>query len=92
MFRADVIMVELSRFFKRELDHALRTRREDHLLLDGLTAAAHDGFDLLTNLREIHAERLEHFGRETFALGNDPEQNVLGPNIIVTEALRFFLR
>ncbi len=85
-------MVELTRFFERELDDALRTRREDHLLLNGLAAAADDGFDFLPHLGEVYAERLEHFGREALALRDDTEQNMLGADIIIAEALGFFLR
>ncbi len=92
MFRADVVVVELARFFEGQLDHALGARRENHLLLDGLSAAPDDRFDLLAHLREIHTERLEHFGREALALGDNPQENVLGPDIIVTETLRLFLR
>ena len=92
VFRPDVVVVELARFFEGQLDHALGARREDHLLLDGLAAAADDRLDLLAHLRKIDAERLEHFGRQALALGDDPQENVLGPDIIVTEPLRLFLR
>ena len=92
MLGADVVVIELARFFERELDDALGARREDHLLLDGLAAAADDRFDLLAHLRQVDAERLEHFGREALALGDDAEQDVLGPDVVVAEPLRFFLR
>ena len=91
MLGSDVIVIELARFFEGELDDALRARREDHLLLHGLPAAADDRFDFLAHLREVDAERLEDFGREALALGDDAEQNVLGSDVVVPEALRFFL-
>ena len=91
VLRADVVVVELARFFEGELDHALGARGEDHLLLDGLAAATDDRLDLLADFRQVDTERLEDLGREALALGDDPEQNVLGPDVIVTEPLRFFL-
>ena len=63
MLGADVVVVELTRLFEGQLDHALGARREDHLLLDGLAAASDDCFDLLTNLSEIDAERFQNFSR-----------------------------
>ena len=91
MLRADVVVVELARLFEGELDHALGARREDHLLLDGLAAPADDGLDFLTDFRQVDTERLEDLGREALALGDDAEQDVLGPDVVVTEPLRFFL-
>ena len=52
MFGADVVVVELARFFEGQFDHALGARREDHLLLDGLAAAADDRLDFLAHLRQ----------------------------------------
>ena len=91
MLGADVVVIELARLFEGELDHALGARREDHLLLDGLAAAADDRFDFLANLRQIDAERLEDFRGEALAFGDDAEQNVLGSDVVVPEPLRFFL-
>src|SRR5580698_3198305 len=84
-------MVELACLFKRELDHSLRPRGKHHLLLHGLSAPADDGFDLLTDLRKVDAKGLEDFGGQAFALGDNPKQNMLGSNVVVSEALRFFL-
>ena len=91
MLRTDVVVVELTSFFEGQLDDALGARREDHLLLDGLPAAADDRLDLLTDLGKIDAEGFEHFGRQALAFGNNPKQNMLGPDIVVSEALRLFL-
>src|SRR5262249_42171215 len=77
MLRSDVVVIELAGFFEGELDDALSARGEDHFLLDGLTATSHDRFNFLAYFRKVHAERLEDFGRQTLAFGNDPEQNVL---------------
>ena len=91
MLRTDIVVVQLARLFEGQLDHALCAGREDHLLLNRLTAAPHDRLDFLPDLGQVDAERLEHFGREALALGNDPEQDMLGSDVVVTEPLGFFL-
>ena len=68
MLRADIVVVELTGFFEGEFDHALRARREDHLLLDGLTAAADDRFDFLANFGQVDAERLQQLWQPGFRL------------------------
>jgi len=92
MLGADVVVVELARLFKRKLDDALGARREDHLLLNRLPAATDDGLDFLTNFCEVDAEALEHFCGQALAFRDDAEQNVLRPDIVISKALRFFLR
>ncbi len=66
---ADVVMVELARLFEGELDHALGARREDHLLLNGLAAAADDGLDFLADFA-----RLTPSDSSTFAARLSPSE------------------
>ena len=91
MFRTDVVVVELAGLFEGELDHALGARGEDHLLLDRLAAPADDRLDLLAHFGQVDAQGLEDFRRQALALGDDPEQDVLGPDVVVPEPLRLFL-
>ena len=58
----------------------------------GLAAVADDLLDLRAHSLEGDAERLERFGRDAFTLVDQPEQDVLGPDVIVVEESRFFLR
>ena len=92
VFGADIVVVELARFFEGELDDAFGARGEHHLLLHGLPAAADDRFDFGPDLRQVDAEGLQHFGGEALAFADDAEQDVLGSDVVVAEALRFFLR
>src|SRR5579863_2459277 len=92
MLGAYVIVAELACFFERKLDDALGPRREDHFLLHGLAAAADDGFHLGTYFGEIDTQRFQDFGSETLTLADDAQQDVLGADVVVAEALRFFLR
>ena len=89
---ADVVVVELAGLFEGELDHALGARVKTISCWTGLAAPADDRLDLLANLGQVDAERLEDFGRQALALGDDAEQDVLGPDVVVAEPLRLFLR
>ena len=84
MLGPDVVVIELASLFKGELDHTLGPRREDHFLLNGLPATSDDRFDLLANLRQIDPERLKNLSGKALAFGNDAEQDVLGPDIVVS--------
>src|SRR5205823_1480922 len=50
------------------------------------------GDDLVAHLLERDAERVERAGRDAFALTHEPEQQVLGPDVVVVEADRLVLR
>ncbi len=44
--------------------------------------------DLLANPREVGAELHEHLGGDTFTLTDEPEQDVLGADVVVAELQR----
>ena len=43
------------------------------------------------DIGQVYPERLEHFRRQAFALGNNAEQDMLGADIVVSETLGLFL-
>jgi hypothetical protein len=47
--------------------------------------------DLETNLAQIDVEVLQNVGTDTGALFHEPEQNVLGPDVLVVEPLGFLV-
>ena len=53
---------------------------------------ADDLLDLGAHGLERDAERLQRFGRDAFTLVDEAEQDVLGPDVVVVEEPRFFLR
>ena len=55
-------------------------------------ALADDLLDLLADLLQLDAEALECLAGHAVALVNQAEQNVLGPDVVVVEHPRFFLR
>ena len=57
-----------------------------------LPAVADDLLHLGAHGLERDAERLEGLGRDAFALVDQAEQDVLGPDVVVVEEPRFLLR
>ena len=88
---ADVVVAELQRFAQRQLEHLLRTRRERDVTGGRRTALADDLLDLIADGFERDAQRLEGFGGDAFALVNEAQQDVLGPDVAVVEQPRFLL-
>ena len=92
VLRADVVVAELQRFAQRELEHLLRARRERDVARRGLTTVTDDLLDLRAHGLERDAERLERLRGDALALVDQAEQDVLGPDVVVVEQARFFLR
>ena len=92
MLGADVVVAELQRLAQRQLEDLLRTRGEGDVAGGRRTALTDDLLDLLPHGLERDAERLERFGRDAFALVDQPEQDVLGADVVVVEQPGLFLR
>ena len=92
MLGADVVMVEAPRLIHRQLDHLLGARGQPDLAQDDAVAAADDELDGAAHFVELDAQVGQHLGRHPVALAHQSQQQVLGPNVVVVEALRFFLR
>ena len=56
------------------------------------SALADDARDLRANLLDRDVERLEDAGRETLLLAKQPQQDVLGADVVVVQQAGFFLR
>src|SRR6185312_7109704 len=52
----------------------------------GGRALRQDPDDLVANLVEVDAQRLQDAGRDAFALADETQQQVLGADVVVTEA------
>src|SRR6185436_5649304 len=57
-----------------------------------VVARADDLLDLGAHAPQVHAEIGEHLGGDAFAERDEAEQDVLGPDVVVVEPLRLFLR
>src|SRR6185437_2856048 len=88
---ADVVVAEGQRFAQRELQDLLRARRERDLAGRDLVALADDPRDLRSHFLHRDVERLEYPRREALFLTEQPEQDVLGADVVVLERPRLVL-
>ena len=88
---ADVVVTELQRLTKRELEHLLRTRRERDVPRGRLPALPDDLFDLAADCFERDAERLECLRGNALALVDEAEEDVLGADVVVVQETCFLL-
>ena len=89
---ADVVVAELQRLAQRELEHLLGAGRERDVSGRGGLALSDDLLDLLADGLERDVHRLEGLRGDALALVDQPEQDVLGADVVVVEHPRFFLR
>ena len=88
---ADVVVPELQRLAQRQLQHLLGAGGEGDVAGRGLLALADDLLDLLAHALQGDAQRLEGLGGDAFALVDQPEQDVLGADVVVVEHPGLFL-
>ena len=88
---ADVVVAELQRLAQRQLEHLLGPGREGDVPGRRRAALADDLLDLAADGLEGDAERLEGLGGDALALVDQPEQDVLGADVVVVEEARFLL-
>ena len=88
---ADVVVAQSSRLINGELDDLLRAWREADLANDGAFAASDDELHRLADLGQLNVEVLEDLGRNTLALADKAEQQVLCADVVVVESLRLVL-
>ena len=85
---ADVVVVQVAGLFHRVLDDLLGPRRLRQLAhRDHLGAALHQLLDFQADLPQIDVEVLQHVGRDARAFLDQAQQDVLGADVLVVEAL-----
>ena len=88
---ADVVVAELQRLAQRELEDLLGARGERDVPARSLLALADDLLDLLAHGVEGDAQRFERLGGDALTLVDEPEQDVLGSDVVVVEHPGLFL-
>jgi len=88
---ADVVVTELQRLAKRQLEDLLGPRREGNVSRRRGPALADDFLDLVTDGLQRDPERLESLGGDAFTFVDQPEQNVLGADVVVVQEPGFLL-
>ena len=91
VFGADVVVPETPGFVQRELEDLLGPGRERDLLVRRTLAAPDGALDLRPDALGVDVQGLQHLAGGPFAFANDPEEEVLGADRAVVEALRFLL-
>ncbi len=91
MLGADVVVAERQRFAQCELEHLLGARRERDLARRHLVALADDARDLRPDFLDGDVEALQHARGEAFLLTEEPEQDVLGADVVVLQRAGFVL-
>ena len=88
---ADVVVAELQRLAQRQLEDLLRPWRERDVPGRRRAALADHLLDLAAHRFEGDAQALQRLRRDAFALVDQPEEDVLGPDVRVVEQARFLL-
>src|SRR5690606_19826488 len=91
MLCADVAVVQPASFVDGELDDLLGARGKADLAKHGPVAAADDELDRGANFVEFDPEVGEDLCGHAIALADEAEQDVLGSDVVVVEAVGFFL-
>jgi hypothetical protein len=92
MLSPDVGVTHVLGLFDGILENFFRARRkwnfaEQH----NVVASANNFFDLGAHATEVHAKISQDLRGNAFAKRDEPEQDMLGPYIIVIQPLRLFL-
>ena len=91
VLRADVVVAKRERLAQRQLEHLLGARRERDLTGGDLLTGADDPDHLGPHPLDGDVERLEHPRGEALLLAQQPEQDVLGADVVVLQGPGLFL-
>ena len=89
---ADVVVAERQRLAEGQLEDLLGPRRERDLAGGDLLTGADDPHDLRADALDGDVKGLENAGGEALLLAEQPEQDVLGADVVVLESARLLLR
>jgi hypothetical protein len=85
VFGADVVVAELQCLAQRELEHLLRPRRERNVAARAALAPADDLLDRVADGGRGDAEIAQHDRGDAVVLADQPEQHVLGADVVVAQ-------
>ena len=88
----DVVVAQPPRLVDGQLDHPLGAGRQADLADDRPVAATDDELDRAADLGQLDVHVLEHPGGDALALPHQPEQQMLGADVVMVEALGLVLR
>jgi hypothetical protein len=91
VFGTNILVLETTRFVVGKLHHVLGVWGQTDFAGHEVISIANDTLDGLTRLLEIHTQMREHVRGHTIPLTKQAQQEVLGADGVVVEALCFFL-
>src|SRR5947209_1079003 len=91
VFGADIVVTQPACFVEGQFQHFLGPWGERDFLVGSPLAAADGGFDLGAHAVGGNIQALQDLAGDALTLADDPQQDVLGPDRAVVEALGFFL-
>jgi len=91
MFCSNVMMVQAVSFIYSEFDHFFGAWSEANFTKNNAISTTYHSFNSFANLVQFDAEVAQYFGGDPFSFTYKTEQEVFGADVIVLEALGFFL-
>jgi hypothetical protein len=91
VLRADVVVAQRERLAQRQLEHLLARGRERDLPGGDFLSGPDDAHDLGAHTLDGDVQALQDTCREALFLAQQPEQDVLGADVVVLEGPRLFL-
>jgi hypothetical protein len=84
-------MIKATSLSDGKLNHLFSTRGEADLARNNPLTTSNDSFNGVTYLAQFDTQVAQHLRGNTFTLTHKAEQKMLGANVTVLEAPRFFL-
>ncbi len=92
MLCANIVVIEASCFIYSKLDHLFCARGKGHFTKNDTPATPDDGFNSRTDLVDFDPQIAEHLSGNALPFTYQSQKKMLCADIIMLEALRFFLR
>src|SRR6266702_158063 len=91
MFCSDIMMIQTTSFIDSKLNHLFGTRRQPDFAQNNAVAPANNKFNGTPNFIQFDTEITQYFCSNALTLAHKAQQEVFCPNVVVLEALSFFL-
>src|SRR5258708_32739112 len=85
------MMVQATGFTSGECDHCFSAWGETNFAKNNAISTTYHKFNGITNFIQLHAEVAQYLGGDPFSVTHKTKQEMFGANIIMLEALGFFL-
>ncbi len=91
VFCSDIVMIQTTSFINGQLDHLFGAWSQTNFAQHDAVSTSNNKFNGAANLVQFNAQITQYFGGNALSLTYQTKQEMLGADIIVLEALRFFL-